>query len=183
MKTVETSRSLHRTFHFRLHSLEDVVRIFVYKRTHQGDPDGQGWFGNDDCMGRLRSCDFDAVIGIGGICDWAKTQGISRKLNWIGIGAKKQGTYKRGPLVAFDHFVLFEENGIEFQVIAPALASHLLISNGPRFLFSDDFNRTEREEADRILKLAETAPPSAKRYTWREGKDCPSRCKVSPYVV
>jgi hypothetical protein len=157
-----------------------VRRTFVYKRTHQGDPDSQGWFGNEDCMGSLRSCDFDAVIGIGGICDLAKAEGIGRKLNWIGIGARKQRTYKRGPLITFDHFVLFEENGKDFETIAPALSGRLLITNGARFLFSDDFNEIERKEVNCILKLAETAPPSAKRYAWHEGTNCPSGCKVDP---
>jgi hypothetical protein len=131
-------------------------------------------------MGRLRSCDFNAVIGIGGICDLAKMEGISRKLNWIGIGAKQQRTYKRGPLITFDHFVLFEENGRELQAIAPILAKRLLILNGPRFLFSDDFNKIEWAEVERILKLAESAPPSAKRYVWNEEKNCPRNCKVRP---
>ena len=68
---------------------EGDVRVFIYKRTHQGDPDSLGHFGVQDRMGRLRSCRFDAVIGIGGISDWAESEGISRKVNWIGIGPKK----------------------------------------------------------------------------------------------
>jgi hypothetical protein len=52
--------------------MEYMMRTFIYKRTHQGDPDNQGWFGIQDCMGSLRRRDFDAVIGVGGISDWAK---------------------------------------------------------------------------------------------------------------
>jgi hypothetical protein len=47
--------------------IEDVKRILVYKRTHNGDPDQNGCFGAEDCMGMVRERHFDAVIGIGGI--------------------------------------------------------------------------------------------------------------------
>ena len=44
-----------------------TVRILIYKRTHNGDPDAKGCFGACDCMGSVRSRSFDAVIGVGGI--------------------------------------------------------------------------------------------------------------------
>jgi hypothetical protein len=160
------------------------MRTFIYKRTHQGDPDSQGWFGNEDCMGSLRSCNFNAVIGIGGICDWAERQGISRKLNWIGIGPTKHPhTDRRGPVVTFKHFLLFEDDGIDFHAIAPALAGRLLRPKAARFLFSDDFNKIEQEEVNRILKLAKAAPSSAKHYRVRKrnnGHCVSKRCKVNP---
>ena len=40
------------------------MQTLIYKRTHKGDPDKQGRFGIHDCMGRVRSRDFDAVIGM-----------------------------------------------------------------------------------------------------------------------
>lgn len=43
------------------------MRILAYKRTHTGDPDANGVFGVNDCMGRVRSLEFDAVIGVGGL--------------------------------------------------------------------------------------------------------------------
>ena len=48
------------------------MRTFIYKRTHKGDPDKRGRFGINDCMGRDRSFDFNAVIGVGGIGIQAK---------------------------------------------------------------------------------------------------------------
>jgi hypothetical protein len=144
------------------------MRTFVYKRTHKGDPDSQGRFGIEDCMGRLRRCDFDAVIGIGGICTWARDRGISRKVNWIGIGPRKKTLpRRRGPLVTFDHFVLLEEKGADFQEIAPTLAARLYLPKAARFLFSDDFNENEKAEVSRILSLAEAAPPSTGRHNGR----------------
>ncbi len=153
------------------------MRTFIYKRTHKGDPDIQGWFGNEDCMGRLRSCDFDAVIGIGGICDLAISEGISQKLNWIGVGAIRQCNYKRGPLITFRHFKLFEEDGEDFYSIAPALALRLLNAKASRFLFNDGFNADEQAEVDRILNRAKNAPPSAETCELRERKNghCPAR--------
>jgi len=145
------------------------MRTFVYKRTHKGDPDRRGRFGIEDCMGSLRSCDFDAVIGIGGICARARAEGISRKLNWIGIGPRRRRVAgKRGPLVTFDHFLLFEEHGIDFRGLAPALARRLLFATAARFLFSDGFNETEEAEVNCILQLAKNAPPSRGHYTASE---------------
>jgi hypothetical protein len=156
------------------------MRTLVYKRTHKRDPDNKGRFGIEDCMGRLRSCDFDAVIGIGGICVRARAEGISRKLNWVGVGPRKHRlTGMRGPLITFDHFLLFEEDGIDFHAIAPVLARRLLSAKAARFLFSDAFGKTEQAEVNRILRLAKTAPPSSERHTVRQNRSdtCgPKRC-------
>jgi hypothetical protein len=43
------------------------MRTLIYKRTHPGDPDTTGRFGVCDCMGRVRTWDFEAVIGVGGL--------------------------------------------------------------------------------------------------------------------
>jgi len=155
------------------------VRTFIYKRTHKGDPDKKGRFGVNDCMGRDRSFDFDAVIGVGGIGIQAKAAGIDRKLNWIGVGARKEPSPgRRGPLVTFDHFVLFEEKGKKFQAFAPIIARRMYSTNGPRFLFNDEFNEAEQREIDRLLEMAKTEPPSAgtprRRSSTRRGR-CDSR--------
>ena len=129
-------------------------------------------------MGSLRSCEFDAVIGIGGICGWARAEGISRKLNWIGIGPRKHPfTGMRGPLVTFDHFLLFEEDGVDFHTLAPTLARRLYFAKAARFVFSDGFNGTEKAEVNRILRLAKSAPPSATPYTVhkRKSDNCSSK--------
>jgi hypothetical protein len=137
------------------------MRVFIYKRTHQGDPNTLGHFGVQDCMGRLRSCNFDAVIGIGGICAWAESEGISLKVNWIGIGPKRiPQAGQRGPLVLFDHFSIFEEKGQELIRIAPLLARRLLRPKAPRFLFSTGLSASEQLEVDRILTAAKDAQPS-----------------------
>ena len=72
-------------------------------------------------MGKVRSHDFDAVIG-------REPEGyrIVGKVNWIGIGAHKQQIAgRRGPLVTFDHFVLFEDQGANFRKLAPMLAGRM----------------------------------------------------------
>lgn len=137
------------------------MRVFIYKRTHQGDPNSLGHFGVQDCMGRLRSCSFDAVIGIGGICAWAESEGISLKVNWVGIGPTKlpqEG--QRGPIVLFDHFSIFEERGVELSSVAPLLARRLLHPKAPRFLFSTGLSASEQSEVSRILMAAKDAAPS-----------------------
>jgi hypothetical protein len=138
------------------------VRTFIYKRTHKGDPDKKGRFGINDCMGRDRNFDFDAVIGVGGVGIQAKAAGIDRKVNWIGVGSRKEPPHgRRGSLVTFDHFVLFEEKGKKFRAIAPILARRMYSTNGPRFLFNDDLTEVEQREIDRLLAMAKTKPPSA----------------------
>ncbi len=70
------------------------MRVLVYKRTHNGDPDAHGCFGAFDCMGTVRDREYDAVIGVGGIGPEAQSNGIDRQINWIGIGPHKR--YVRG---------------------------------------------------------------------------------------
>jgi hypothetical protein len=53
----------------RLALAGDIVRVFIHEPTHNGDPDRNGWFGVEDCMGSVRNREFDAVIGIDSIGD------------------------------------------------------------------------------------------------------------------
>jgi hypothetical protein len=109
-----------------------AMRTFIYKRTHKGDPDKNGCFGIWDCMGKDRGFHFDAVIGVGGIGAEPKAVGIDRKVNWIGIGSqKKRDSQKRGPLVTFEQFVLFEEKGVDLRAVAPRLAALVLHARPP----------------------------------------------------
>jgi hypothetical protein len=134
------------------------MRTLVYKRTHKGDPDERGLFGINDCMGKDRDWDFVNVIGVGGIGRQPESQGISGKLNWIGLGATKEPLIGAdGPLVRFDHFVLWDDEGQELREIAPRLARHMYSRNVRVML---NFTDTEQQELDRILKTAENAPPS-----------------------
>jgi hypothetical protein len=135
-----------------------ITRILIYKRTHKGDPDRKGCFGIEDCMGKVRSYEFDAVIGVGGIGRMPRAQRISGKVNWIGLGSRKGRRQGRGPLVMFDHFVLYEEKGPNFQSIAPALARRMYLRNARVLL---NFTDTEKAEVARLLGLAKTAPPSS----------------------
>jgi hypothetical protein len=135
------------------------VRTLVYKRTHRGDPDEGGCFGIQDCMGSVRSYDFDAVIGIGGMSNQPRTQGISEKINWIGLGARKRrDASRKGPLVTFKHFRLYEEKGERLDNIARTLAKHMYGRNARILL---NFTSEEKKEISRILKMAKDAPPSS----------------------
>ncbi len=124
------------------------MRTLIYKRTHKGDPDATGQFGVEDCMGQVRSYDFEAVIGVGGIGHEARAEGIAHLVNWIGIGAQKSGKRRRGPLVTFERFHLFEDRGPDFRNILPGIARRLYRKNGPRFLVC------EVSEADLVLEQA-----------------------------
>jgi hypothetical protein len=102
------------------------MRCLIYKRTHNGDPSASGTFGVFDCMGRVRSLTYDAVIGVGGVGRQPKSLGIDAKVNWIGIGphkARQPGL--RGPIVTFDHFLGLGANGPPVALVAPRVAERL----------------------------------------------------------
>jgi hypothetical protein len=124
-------------------------------------------------MGKVRSYQFDAAIGVGGIGRMAKAEGISGKVNWIGIGSRKGPTEGRGPLVTFEHFVLYEEKGRDLRTIAPILARRMFSKNA-RVLFN--FNAAEQAEIVRLLGLAKTAPPSA-RMPRIKNSQCPPKIR------
>lgn len=107
-----------------------LARILIYKRTHDGDPDASGRFGIQDCMGRVRSFGFDGVIGVGGVSAWPVSQGIDKKVNWVGrrpLSVSNPVRGARAPVLEFarSDFALFERRGPRLADISPALASHV----------------------------------------------------------
>jgi hypothetical protein len=76
-------------------------------------------------MGRVRRWKFDAVIGIGGCGREAIDNGIAEKINWIGIGPRIVGHRRRGPILAFTHFVHYGTKGHNVWDVAPALAARM----------------------------------------------------------
>src|SRR6476660_6978459 len=144
---------------------EDVMRTLIYKRTHTGDPNPKaGVFGNNDCMGEVRSRDFDAVIGIGGISDEPRRYRIDGKLTWIGIDPEKfvGDPTARGPQVIFRRFRYFERDEPLLVKQYPALAEHMYETNRRYIIHQPSL--TGGPELDRdvkaILRLANNAPPS-----------------------
>ena len=102
--------------------------MLIYKRTHTGDPTSEGIFGLSDCMGRVRAREFYAVIGVGGTSAEPRSIGIVSRLPGFGVGAHRSVSIPvgyRGPIVEFDRFRLFEQDGPKLDSIAPALARHL----------------------------------------------------------
>lgn len=81
------------------------MRILTYKRTHTGDQNSAGEFGINDCMGRVRGWNFDAVIGVGGYDSGPQSYGIEGRVNWVGLNPTwtphPQGD---GLLVTFEFF-------------------------------------------------------------------------------
>jgi hypothetical protein len=127
------------------------MRILTYKRTHVGDPDKDGRFGIHNCMGRVRNYDFDAVIGIGGAGSEPRSFGIDRKINWVGINARrKRRMGNKGVEVTFEKFVLLEEHGPLLETLAPSLARRMY-EGGARILLND-YSDLEFREATAILQ-------------------------------
>jgi hypothetical protein len=160
------------------------MRTLIYKRTHTGDPNPKaGVFGNNDCMGEVRSRDFDAVIGIGGISDEPRRHSIDGKLTWIGIGSEKLvgDPTARGPQVAFRHFRYFEKDEPLLVEQYPALAEYMYETNRRYIIHKPSL--TGRPELDRdvraILRLANNAPPST-GLDERDFRDTNGKCRVPP---
>jgi hypothetical protein len=139
-------------------------QILIYKRTHSGDPDKEtGIFGNHDCMGQVRGRRYDAVIGVGGVGDEPQRHGIAKKLTWVGIGPhKNEMSDRRGPLVTFDHFLYYGDRGPLLDDLAPALARRIYEKTNVRSIMSRSLSEKARLEAEKILQIAEKAPPSGK---------------------
>lgn len=127
------------------------MRILTYKRTHIGDPDSNGVFGINDCMGRVRNLGFDAVIGIGGIGREPKSFGIDGKINWIGFKPFRQNNSNgNGVLINFERFALFEHLGPTLHLMAPQLA-HRMYHGRVRYILTG-YNHKEQIEAEGIIE-------------------------------
>lgn len=148
------------------------MRTLIYKRTHNGDPDPEtGEFGIHDCMGRVRRWDFEAVIGVGGLGPEPRSLGLDGRVNWIGIGPHKRAQGKRGPILAFDHFLFYGSNGPDFEKLAPQLA-HRIYSRNVRALMKH-LSSEEQKEVEKILARAKHEPPSGAGASPRKS---PKRC-------
>ncbi len=136
--------------------------VLIYKRTHKGDPNAEGIFGINGCMGRIRNWEFNSVIGIGGKRPDAGSENIAYKINYIGIGARKVPVNPKDgwPYVIFANFRLYEENGILLEEIAPNLYKHMYDVDRRVIKSSSLPTIAMHEEVLKILKLAENAPPS-----------------------
>lgn len=124
------------------------MRVFIYRRTHVGDPCQCGIFGVDDCMGQDRSWHYDAVLGVGVDRPDPGSEGIAGRLTWVGIGPHKhQSPDHRGPNVTFDHFCLLNAEGPLLGDCAPLLAAHMV-----RVRMSDSLPFEVRCEVDALVR-------------------------------
>lgn len=135
------------------------MKVLIYKRTHKGDPDERGIFGNQDCMGKIRSWDYDAVIGIGGKTTWKNDKDIKQKINWIGLGPKKIESSGRADCVVFTHFELFEKNGKNIAANFPKLYDYMYGSR-KRFDMSSNLPDDVFQEVEIILNSVRNSPQS-----------------------
>lgn len=141
-------------------------RVLVYKMTHPGDPhphpretEMNPVWGREDCMGEVRGRGYRAVIGTVGIGDLPKLHHFDSKLLWIGVGPRpwKVPAPYRGPLITFDRYVWFGEQGESLWTVAPTLAKRMLGKNARVVM---DFIGAECAEVEAILARAANALPS-----------------------
>ncbi|MCK7460151.1 hypothetical protein [Idiomarina aminovorans] len=126
------------------------MRILTYKRTHTGDPDNRGVFGINDCMGTVRNRVFDAVVGIGSETPWPDASEIAGKVTWVGVGPyRMHSSMHRGDLVAFEQFVLLDDQGPSFEQLAPKLSKRFY-EGGARSILSS-YSPAEKTEIQRLI--------------------------------
>lgn len=141
------------------------MKVLIYKRTHKHDPDTEGVFGNQDCMGRVRNWSYDAVIGIGGNAPWKEDADIKHKINWIGLEPKKIPSPKqRGDKVVFSHFALYEEKGVYIKDSFPNLFEYMYGSR-KRFDMASTLPKDVFEEVKTILDSIKNSPASEAYHT------------------
>lgn len=133
--------------------------VLIYRRTHTGDPDERGIFGCNDCMKSVRSWEYDAVIGIGGLRPDSDSKDIRCKLNWIGRVPTRTPENSNEPLVTFAKFVLWDGKGTLLSECAPKLYKYMFeqgrIPRAGKY-FPDEIYK----EVLQLLKLADNAKPS-----------------------
>ena len=131
--------------------MREPLNTLVYKRTHSGDPDISGVFGSDDCMGRVRGFDFDAVIGVGGKSPDRGHEDIAYKVNWVGLKPRVIGKGRRGPLLKFECFVRPEGAGPDLRELAPRIFRYMFEDKHVRFVLSKSLTPEMQDEAWQIL--------------------------------
>jgi hypothetical protein len=159
-------------------AVNKALPIWIYKRSHDGDPDNKtGIFGNNDCGQTHRDQHYDAVIGMFGTIFGGKDKVL--KINWIGSGASriKLGNdaidalskavrslpapwgrdWKGIEILAFDNFLYFE-NGADFDT--PCLVNRMLpVRTGG--MMSPNLAEPVQREVDKIIRYAnENGKPS-----------------------
>lgn len=162
------------------HKTNHDLKVLIYRRTQMYDPCQCGIFGICDCMGKVRSWDYNAVIGIG--AKDAEDDNISYKLTWVGINAHKQNSltigvdkkckYKeckevdikyqfRGPLVTFKHFCLVNEKGPMLSDCAPLLYQHMFTHKKiPHAALSMSRPEDIQKEVTNLVNQYRDCPPS-----------------------
>lgn len=136
------------------------MRVLIYKRTHKGDPGDKGIFGNQDCMGRVRNWNYDAVIGIGGKTTFKGDEDIKYKINWIGLAPQRiKSKNRRADYVGFSHYALFEEKGEEIGKHYPNLFDYMYNCR-KRFDMASELPEDVYVEVLKILDSVKNYPPS-----------------------
>ena len=132
------------------------MNTLIYKRTHTGDPNNNGIFGCDGCMGRVRRWAFNAVIGVGGKRPRPGSEGIALKVTWIGINPREtENPTRRGPRLKFEYFRPWDEDGPYFKTLAPNLFRYMFEDQHVRVVMSRSLPSKMQEEVTKILRLAE----------------------------
>lgn len=149
-------------------------RILIYKMTHLGDPDPRlmvwGREGSD-CMGRVRSFSFDAVIGVGGHGAEARRNGIAGRIVWAAISPSRIGFTRRGPILSFARMTYLCKEGPFILEAAPALAVALR-----RFRLNHTVNQqTEIQALLNQLLQRQSVSVNEDNFT-PHGRNCGKEC-------
>jgi hypothetical protein len=140
--------------------LIQMSHVLIYRQTHLDDPGDTGVFGINDCMGRIRDLDFEAVIAI-----------LRSEVSWVGIGARKIRWPGHNHQVTFQHFASILP--AQSYPVPPHLDQFM---TGKRYIVHPLLTQTKTPliiEIRIVLQLAINAPPSKGGIS--ERKICPMR--------
>jgi hypothetical protein len=169
------------------------MQVWIYKRTHLGDPSQEtGVFGCHECMRSVRGWpsrnSLGAIIGIGGKTHDVKSERL--KLSWVGKGIhyfkipedfgeevwrlhKSRWLPPHEPtIMAFDHFA-YRENGFELlEKITHKLASYAYSKVWRNGFIVDSSNQEWQQEIERIFSRTkvDAAHPSPSLHELEEIK-------------
>lgn len=149
------------------------MSYLIYRRTHPFDPNRQGVFGCQDCMGNVRNWNYQVVVGVGGFGAEPRSWGMEGRLNWVGINKREGPVHpKRGvPKYTFEYFVLLEHKGPYFAAMCPRLAERLYGTPG-RASFRH-FRAHELAELKKLVTWAKRKAGPTKHYVADGVPDAP----------
>lgn len=153
----------------------NIKRVFIYKMRVEDDPDPNCHWGVDNCMGKMRDWDYDAVIAVAGF-NWEGNKSAVKRIVWVGICPEKKPS-ENGTLVDFEVCRYFGENGPLIEEW-PSVSKRLFPTEGKgaRFFIADQKSK-EWPEVMELLKKTLALTSSRRGSNNPKNRKAKKRCR------